>query len=147
MGYRRQVCKNTCLRSLVLIESDAANNYITHRTCTRFPAHRICDRCYVIASDRIRLLAYLARCACPPSVLYVPLMFFSLFIFNGPTYHSVISASTGPIFTKFSGSLWEALLTFHWFCGQICEINRSHARSARWRSETDCRIAVSISED
>jgi len=35
---------------------------------------------------------------------------FSVFIFNGPTYHPVISECTGPIFTKFSGSAWEGFI-------------------------------------
>jgi len=33
------------------------------------------------------------------------------------------------------------------FVAKFFEIGRLHPHSARWRSEVDCRIAISISED
>ena len=47
----------------------------------------------------------------PPNGLYVVLMFF-FYIFSGSTFHPVISNTTGPISTKFSGLLdvWEGFI-------------------------------------
>jgi len=112
------------------------------------------------------MLTLLARLPACPAGYVLCFCLFSLFFiyFTDPNSWQVISEYSRPIFTKFSRLVdvrrgtWLAVHSFWdrsrnvlpWqpiFGTKSTKLALPHLRSAHWRSETDYRIAIPISED